>query len=67
MYRRVDPAALLIAVLTVGVDPLTTTGPWERVNTIVAAVVGVVLAAFTWPRTAELPGNPFSRLGPITG
>jgi len=55
MHRRVDPAALLIAVLTVGVDPLIATGPWERVNTIVAAVVGVVLAAFTWPRTAGLP------------
>lgn len=52
MHRRVDPAALLIAVLTVGVDPLTTTGPWEKINTIVAVVVGVVLAAFTWPRTA---------------
>jgi hypothetical protein len=50
MHRRIDPAALLIAVLTVGVDPLTTNGPWEKINTIVAAVVGVILAAYTWPR-----------------
>jgi len=50
MNRRIDPAALLIAVLTVGVDPLTTNGPWEKINTIVAAVVGVILAAYTWPR-----------------
>jgi hypothetical protein len=48
--RRIDPAALLIAVLTVGVDPLTINGPWEKINTIVAAVVGVILAAYTWPR-----------------
>lgn len=57
MHRRVDPAALLIAVLAVGVDPLITTGPWESINTIVSAVVGVVLAAFTWPRKVRLPGE----------
>jgi hypothetical protein len=51
--RRIDPAALLIAVLTVGVDPLTTNGPWEKINTIVATVVGVILAAYTWPRRIE--------------
>lgn len=54
MHRRVDPAALLIAVLTVGVDPLTTSGPWEKINTIVAVVVGMVLGAFTWPRRARV-------------
>lgn len=57
MHRRIDPAALLIAVLTVGVDPLTTNGPWDRINTIVATVVGVVLAAYTWPRKAGPPGE----------
>jgi len=62
--RRIDPAALLIAVLTVGVDPLTVNGPWEKINTIVATVVGVILAAYTWPRRMG-PESEDSYLPPI--
>jgi hypothetical protein len=54
MHRKVDPATLLLAVLAVAIAPLTTTGPWDKMDTIVAGVVGVVLVAFTWPRTAML-------------
>jgi hypothetical protein len=54
MYRKVDPAALLLATFTVAFGPLTTVGPWDKMNTIVAGVVGAVLLAFTWPRRATL-------------
>lgn len=54
VHRKVDPAALLFAVLAVGINPLTTPGLWDKMNTIVAAVVGMVLFAFTWPRRANL-------------
>lgn len=51
MNRKFDSAALLIAVLVVVIGPLTTVGPWDKINTILAAAVGIILAAFTWPRT----------------
>ena len=50
MHRKVDPAALLIAILTLGFTPLTTAGPWDKMNTIQATVVLAVLLGFTWPR-----------------
>jgi hypothetical protein len=50
MHGKVDPAALLIAVLAVGISPLLSAGAWDAMNTVVAAVVGAVLIAFTWPR-----------------
>jgi hypothetical protein len=56
MHPGVDPAALLVAVLAVGIAPLTTVGPWDKMNTIVAGVAGVVVVAFTWPRKAILRG-----------
>jgi hypothetical protein len=49
MYRTVNPAAFLIAILTVGISPLTTVGPWDKMNTIIVGVVGAVLVTFTWP------------------
>ena len=54
MYRKVDPAALLIAIFAVAFSPLTTVGPWDPMNTVIAVVVGAVLAAFTWPRESNL-------------
>jgi hypothetical protein len=54
MSRKIDPAAMLIAILTVAISPLTTVGPWDKMNTIIAVVVGVVLLAFTWPSKAKL-------------
>jgi hypothetical protein len=57
LYRKVDPAALLFAIFTVAFSPLTTVGPWDKMNTIVAGVVGAVLLAFTWPRKATLEND----------
>lgn len=54
MYRKVDPAALLFAIFTVAFSPLISKGPWDRLNTVIAVVVGAVLLAFTWPRKATL-------------
>jgi hypothetical protein len=54
MYRKVDPAALLFAIFTVTFSPLASLGPWDPLNTVVAFVVGVVLAVFTWPRYETL-------------
>jgi hypothetical protein len=42
----VDPAALLVAVLAVGVGPLTEDGPWSWINTVVCVVVLVVLGSY---------------------
>jgi hypothetical protein len=50
MHRKVDPAALLIAVVAVGIPPLLAPGEWGKLNTIVAGVVGAILVIFTWPR-----------------
>jgi hypothetical protein len=54
MHRKVDPAALLLAVIAVGINPLTSPGEWAPINTVVAGVVGAILLAFTWPRKASL-------------
>ena len=43
----VDPAALLIAIIAVAVTPLTTPGPWDKLNTAVALIVLIVLWAYT--------------------
>ena len=54
MHRKVDPAALLLAVIAVGINPLTSPGEWGPINTVVAGVVGAILLAFTWPREESL-------------
>jgi putative flippase GtrA len=64
MYRKVDPAALLFAIFTVAVSPLTTVGPWDKMNTIVAGVVGTVLLAFTWPRKETLQDES-NKIAPV--
>lgn len=51
MHQRLDPGALLVAVFAVTVGPLADDGPWDRLNTIVAVLVGVVVFCFIWPRT----------------
>lgn len=48
--EHVDPAALLMGVLAVGIGPLTTEGAWDPVNTAEAAVVLAVVWAYTFSR-----------------
>jgi hypothetical protein len=57
MHPKVDPGALLLAVLTAAFAPLTETGPWDKMNTIVAGVVLLLVIAFTWPRNTLLAGD----------
>jgi membrane associated rhomboid family serine protease len=46
-HRRVDPAALLVAVLAVGFNPLMGEGEWGAFSMFPPLVVLVVLCAFT--------------------
>jgi hypothetical protein len=48
--NRVDPAALLIAVLAVGVGPMTETGPWEPMNTIIATAVLMIIMPYAFAK-----------------
>jgi hypothetical protein len=48
--KDVDPAALLIAVIVVAAGPLLETGPWDKLNTIVAVIVLVVVVAYSLTR-----------------
>jgi hypothetical protein len=43
---KVDPAALLLAVLAAATTPLVTEGPWHWLNTVLAAVALVVLLSY---------------------
>ncbi|MGW1347382.1 hypothetical protein ACWCOV_40460 [Kribbella sp. NPDC002412] len=52
---RVDPGALLIAVLAVGVGPLTEAGAWEAVNTGISAIVLVVVWCYLFPYDGMQP------------
>lgn len=58
--NRVDPGALLLAVIVVGLQGLTEAGDWQPMNTIISAVVVAVAACFLWPsrgtRTRYLVG-----------
>ena len=49
MNPKVDPAALLLAVLAVAITTLTGPGAWSPTTTVSAAVVGVVVVTYTWP------------------
>jgi hypothetical protein len=51
--RKVDPAALLVAVLAVGVSPMMEDGAWGLTNSIVASVVLAVVLCFTLPRKSD--------------
>ena len=62
MSGKFDWAALLIAVLTVAISPLTTIGPWDKMNTIVASVVGIIIVAFTWPREENFRDDESSKI-----
>jgi hypothetical protein len=48
--NRVDPAALLIAVLAVGVGPLTESGPWEPINTIIGCAVLLIILPYAFAK-----------------
>jgi hypothetical protein len=50
---KVDPAALLVAVFAVALAPLTDPGIWDVIDTYTAAIVGLVVICFTWPRTDD--------------
>jgi hypothetical protein len=41
--RRVDPAAVLIAVLAMGIDPLLEEGRWHIFNTVTSTEVLVIV------------------------
>lgn len=58
MRSRVDPAALLVAVLAVGVNPLIEPGLWDKINLITAGLVGIVLACFALPRMPKQGEEP---------
>lgn len=46
---QVDPAALLIAVVAVGVQPVTADGPWTLINTVVSGLAFGLILCFLWP------------------
>ena len=47
MKSKVDPAALLIAIVPVAAGPLLQEGAWHTLNSVIALVVLIVLWAFT--------------------
>ena len=46
----VDPAALLLAVVTIAVTVLTNEGPWDPMNTVLALVILTVLWGYALAR-----------------
>jgi lincosamide nucleotidyltransferase A/C/D/E len=59
--EKVDPAALLVAVLTVATAPLIAIGPWDRMNTVIAIVVLLILIPYTLssaPRQVLIESGP---------
>jgi hypothetical protein len=52
-YDRVDPAALLIAVLAVSLPSITGPGAWSPLSTVTALVIGVIVYCFTWPHPPQ--------------
>ena len=53
MHSKVDPAALLVAVFAVALGALVEPGVWDVLHTYTAAIVGLVVICFTWPRTDD--------------
>jgi hypothetical protein len=49
-----DPAALLIAIIPVAASPLLTSGPWDKLDTVVAVVVLVIISAYSFERATQL-------------
>jgi lincosamide nucleotidyltransferase A/C/D/E len=59
--EKVDPTALLVAVLTVATAPLIAIGPWDRMNTVIAIVVLLILIPYTLssaPRRVLIESGP---------
>lgn len=52
-YDKVDPAALLLAVLTVSLPSITEPGAWSPLSTVTAVVIGVIVYCFTWPHAPQ--------------
>lgn len=63
--KRVDPAALLVAVLAVGVGPLYEDGAWAWTNTAVAALVLTVILCFIVPARQSLQARAWKERVPI--
>jgi multisubunit Na+/H+ antiporter MnhE subunit len=53
VHDRVDPAALLVAVLVVGIGPVMGEGPWDPLPSILGLIVGAILVLLTWPRKVQ--------------
>jgi hypothetical protein len=56
--KEVDPAALLVAVLTVVAGPLLTAGSWDKLNTVIAVVVLVIIIAYSLTPTSQKAMSP---------
>ena len=52
-YDKVDPAALLVAVLAVSITPLIGQGAWGQVPSVCSLVVGIIVFCFTWPHEPQ--------------
>jgi hypothetical protein len=63
--RRVDPAALLVAVVAVGVGPLFESGEWSFINTAVAGLVLVIILCFVLPTRPTLLKLPLRQRLPL--
>lgn len=63
--RRVDPAALLVAVVTVGVGPLFEAGEWSWINALVSGLVLLVILCFVIPGRPGLLTLPLTERMPI--
>lgn len=63
--KRVDPAALLVAVLAVGVGPLFEDGAWSWSNFAVALLVLAVILCFIVPARPALRSRGFVERLPI--
>jgi hypothetical protein len=57
-----DPAALLIAIISVAAAPLLTPGPWDKLNTVIAVVVLAIVAAYSLTRTSQISMNEPQRV-----
>jgi hypothetical protein len=54
MSEKFDPAALLIAVFAVGVNPLLSSGAWTVLNTVVSVVTLLIVGPYALSRSTRL-------------
>jgi len=51
---RVDPAALLLAVLATSAQFTIESGAWGPLNTVIGVIIGLITLCFTWPSKRPL-------------